>query len=439
MKKIISIIGKTNVGKSTLFNYLIKKKQSFISNNNNTTINVNNGILKIKNCRYYIKDTSGYNGDNINYYMYESIYYQILLSIKKSNLILFLVDIITGVNYLDYEIYKIILKYNKPFFFIINKIDIKSKKNNIYSILNSIINYKKIYLISITHNIGLRVLLKDINKFFNYKSVNIKKENIKISIVGVPNSGKSTFINSFFLNKYKSIVNNKSGTTVDTLYFLKYYKNYIYTLIDTPGILKKYKYKKYKYNNKYLLKTNIIIKESDICILIIDIINGINKNDIYIINLIIKYKKGIIIIFNKCDLLKKNDLFIFKKKILKTFFLKYIPIYFLSLKYNYKENNKILNKIILKIYKNRNKKFNTSLLNNKLLKIINNKNFKINNKLFKIKFCYQYKKKEFPYFIFISNLVKDINISYKKYIENVIRKYINKFYGIPIELKFKKK
>ncbi|WGH24708.1 MAG: 50S ribosome-binding GTPase [Candidatus Shikimatogenerans bostrichidophilus] len=436
MEKIITIVGKTNVGKSSLFNYLIKKKQSFISKNSNTTINVNNGILKIKNCKYYIKDTSGYYGNNIKNYLYKNIYDQIILSIKESKLILFIVDIISGINYLDIELYKTILKLNIPFFLIINKIDIKNNIKNIYSILNSKINYTNIYYISVTHNIGLKKLLKDINKFFKYKSINLNKKNIKISILGIPNSGKSTFINSLFSDKYKSIVNNISGTTVDTLYFLKKYRNYIYTIIDTPGILKNYKY---NYDKKYLLKTKNIIKESDLCILIIDILSGINKNNIYIINLIIKYKKGIIIIFNKCDLLNNKDLLIYKKKILKKIYIKYIPIYFLSLKYNL-NNNKLLEikKNILKLYKNRNRKFNTSLLNNKLLKLINNKNFKINNKIFKIKFCYQYKKKNFPYFIFISNLVKNINLYYITYIEKMIRKYIFNFYGIPIELKFKK-
>ncbi|MDH3004302.1 MAG: 50S ribosome-binding GTPase [Candidatus Shikimatogenerans sp. JK-2022] len=436
MENLITLIGKSNVGKSTLFNLLIKKSISIVKNELNTTLNRNYGILKIKNYIYTLIDTGGYRGNYIkNDYIYNKINNQIILSIKESNLILFLVDIVNGINYLDNELYLIIKKYNKNFFFIINKIDIKSKKKNIYNILNTSIKYNKIYYISSTHNIGIKKLLNDIYLFFKKKFVKKLNNNIKISILGIPNSGKSTFINSYFIDDNKSIVNNLSGTTIDTLYFKKQYKNYIYTLIDTPGIQKKFKFIIKK--KIFLLNTKKVIKESDICILIIDILNGFNKNNLFIKNLILKYKKGIIIIFNKCDLLKKNEISNFKKTIVNI--NKYIPIYYYSLKYNFKKREiKKINKLIFKIYFNRKKKILTSYLNKKILLKINSKNFKIKNKILKIKFCYQLKDKLFPYFIFISNLEKNININYIKYIKKIIRKYIFNFYGVPIELIFKK-
>ncbi|WGH25446.1 MAG: ribosome biogenesis GTPase Der [Candidatus Shikimatogenerans bostrichidophilus] len=438
MNYVISLIGKSNVGKSTLFNFLIKKKQSIVSKEYNTTLNRNYGILKIKNNIYDLIDTGGYIGDNIKKdVIYKKVYNQIILSIKESNLILFIVDIINGVNYLDKELYLIIKKYNKNFFLLINKIDIKNKIKKIYDFFNFKIEYKNIYYISSTHNIGIKNLLYDINKFFNLKKENKKNViNINISILGKPNSGKSTFINSFFLDNNKSIVNNLAGTTIDTLYFKKKYKNYIFTLIDTPGIIKKFKYNKDK--KLYLLNTKKIIKESDICILIIDVLDGFNKNDLYIKKLIIKYKKGIIIIINKCDLLTTKQIINLKKE-KNNYINKYIPVYYLSLKYNFK--NKIIKKfknLFLNIYLNRNKKFLTSYLNKNLLFKINSKKFKIKNKILKIKFCYQLKDKMFPNFIFISNLEKNINLNYIKYIETLIRKYIFNFYGVPIELNFKK-
>ncbi|WGH25074.1 MAG: ribosome biogenesis GTPase Der [Candidatus Shikimatogenerans bostrichidophilus] len=443
MNKIITLIGKSNVGKSTLFNFLIRKKQSLINKDYNTTRNRNHGILKIKDKYYDLIDTAGYIGKNLNKNNINKILTnQIILSIKESNLILFCVDIIDGINYLDKELFLIIKKYNKNFFYLINKIDIKTKYNNIYKILNFNIDIKKIYYISSTHNIGVNKLLKDINFFFKkekrkkkQKQKNIKRH-INISIIGLPNSGKSTFINSFFLEKNKSIVSDKAGTTIDTLYFKYIYKNYIYTFIDTPGIKKNFKYKKEK--KIYLLNTKRIIKESDICLLIIDILEKFNKNTLYIKDLIIKYKKAIIIIFNKCDLLNKKKINLFKNKYL-IYINKYIPVFFLSLKYTFnKTQKKKINKLINLIYFNRNKKFSTSFLNNKLLLKINNKNFKIKNRIFKIKFCYQSKNKKFPYFIFITNLVKNINLNYIKYIESLIRKHIFYFYGVPIELIFKK-
>ncbi|MDH3004642.1 MAG: 50S ribosome-binding GTPase [Candidatus Shikimatogenerans sp. JK-2022] len=441
MNKIITIIGKTNVGKSTFFNLLIKKNRSIVSKEENTTLNINNGILKIKKYKYTLRDTAGYKGDFLKKdKLYKKVINQIYLSIKESNLILLIVDIIQGINYLDKELYLIIKKYKKDFFLLINKIDIKNKITNIYNILN--LNFKvkneNIYYISSTHKIGINLLLKNINILLTKNKIKVesRKDNINVSILGVPNSGKSTFINSYFLENNKSIVNNLGGTTRDTLYFKKKFKKYEYTLIDTPGIIKNFKYKKYK--RIFLLKVKKIIKESDICIIIIDIYLGLNSNDNFIIKEILKYKKGIIIIFNKCDLLDEKYINILKGKYIN-FFKDYIPIFFLSLKYNFKNKDILFfNKLILNLYKNRSYKITTSRINNILLKNINKKNLKINNKIFKIKFCYQSKKKKFPYFIINSNLIKNINITLKKNIENIIRKYIFNFYGTPIELIFKK-
>ncbi|WGH25812.1 MAG: ribosome biogenesis GTPase Der [Candidatus Shikimatogenerans bostrichidophilus] len=444
MKKIISIIGKTNVGKSKLFNCIIRKQRSIVNNEENTTRNRNYGYFLIKNNKYTIIDTGGYIGyikkkkDIILY----NILKQIKLSIKESYLILFVIDIIKGFTYLDKELYLIIKKYNKKFFLVINKIDIKTNKYNYLNYLNLKLDFENFFLISSTHNRGINKLLNKIEIFFLKENKKIENEsiNINIPILGIPNSGKSTFINSLFIDKNKSIVTKKSGTTIDTLYFKYIYKKKkeIYNLffIDTPGIKKKFKFKK-KYYFNFLLKIKKIIKESDICILIIDINKGITNNDLYIYKYIIKYYKGIIIFFNKCDLLKNNKSLIKKKYY--NFFNSYIPKFFISCKKGFiKKNINNIKNLIYKIYKNRNFNILTNILNKKLLFKINNKKFIIKHKLFKIKFCYQKKNKLFPSFIFISNLEKNININYKKYIENLIRKSIYNYYGVPIELIFSK-
>ncbi|WGH27195.1 MAG: ribosome biogenesis GTPase Der [Candidatus Shikimatogenerans bostrichidophilus] len=433
--KIITIVGKTNVGKSTLFNFLIKKKKSTIKNSFNTTKNKNYGILNLKEKKYLLIDTGGFINENNNI-LYSKIKNQILISIKESHLILLVIDVIYGITNEDKELINIIKKYNKKVFLLINKIDINNNNNIIY---NNYYNYyklgiKKIYPISTTHNIGFKKLYKDINNTFNINNIQIQYINkkIKLSILGVPNTGKSTFINKFFNDNNKSIISKKSGTTIDTLYFYYYKNNNNLVLIDTPGIRKKFKFKKKK---NFLLNTIKVIKESDICILIIDINNYITNNDYYIYKKILKYKKGLILIFNKCDLLKKNELLNFKKKINNINEFYNYPKLFLSLKYNF---NKIIfnkiNKLIKYIYYNKNKKIKTSFLNKKiyfLFKKINNK------KKFKIKFCYQLKDKLFPSFLFIVNKIKKIKNNNIKYIEKEIINEFN-FYGTSIEILFKK-
>ncbi|WOX79186.1 ribosome biogenesis GTPase Der [Candidatus Shikimatogenerans bostrichidophilus] len=431
----ICIVGKSNVGKSTLFNLLIKKKKSIINKNENTTKNRNYGILKIKKKIYYIIDTGGYYEEYKNNVLKKKVIEQILYGIKESLLILYVIDVINGITYLDKKLSLIIRKYNKPTFLLINKIDIKkyNSKNKYYEYYK--LGFYKIFTISCTHNIGIKKLYKNIYNFFIKEKNNINKynNNFKISVVGKPNTGKSTFINNYLKDYNKSIVSNIEGTTIDTLFFYLKNNKKNFIIIDTPGIIKKFKFSK-KIQNEYLLNTINIIKESDICILMID--SKITKNDIYIYNKILLYKKGLIILFNKIDLFnnkEKKEIILSIKNLIKNNF----PYLLISNKNKLNENiiNKI-NNIINMIYKNRNKKISTSLLNNKLLLKINKK-IKINNKILKIKFCYQLKNKKFPSFVLISNLEKNINLNYKKYIENIIIKLFD-FYGVPIEISFKK-
>ncbi|WGH25986.1 MAG: ribosome biogenesis GTPase Der [Candidatus Shikimatogenerans bostrichidophilus] len=432
----ICIIGKSNVGKSTLFNFIIKKKKSIIENNINTTRNRNYGFFKLKKKIYIIIDTGGFNEYKKKEIINNNIIKQIKLGIKEAELILFVVDVINGITNLDKKLSLIVRKYNKNTILLVNKIDIKKYDYNYYEYYK--LGYNNVFPISCTNNIGFKKLYKYIHNYFIYKKNNIKKykNNIKVSILGKPNTGKSTFINKFFNNKNKSIISNIKGTTIDTLYFFYKNKNYNNIMfIDTPGIVKNYKY--CKNNNKLLLNTINIIKESDICILIIDITNGVTKNDIFIYKNIEKYKKGLIVIFNKIDLLKNNKVDIRKIKNYYKIFDNNFPYYYLSIKnlFNNKIKNNIKNKIKI-IYNNKYKKIKTSYLNKKIINYINKKKIYINKKIFKIKFCYQLKNKNFPSFIINSNFKKNINDNIKKYLKKIIIKKLN-LYGIYIDIYIK--
>ncbi|MDH3003755.1 MAG: 50S ribosome-binding GTPase [Candidatus Shikimatogenerans sp. JK-2022] len=434
-KNIISIIGKTNVGKSTLFNLLIKKKLSIIDNNINTTKNNNYGILNINNINYLLIDNCGFFILKKNYKnnLKKKIINQIIDNIINSYLILFVVDEYKNLSKIDKDICNILKKKKKKVYLIINKID-KFLLNIKYIYFNYYnLGFKKIFPISCTHNIGITKLINSIKKLNNEKfNILNNVKLIKISIIGDINTGKSTFINKFFNKKNISISSSIKGNTIDTLFFF-YIKNTIkLILIDTPGIKKNFKF--IKKNKLYLFNTLKIIKESDICILIIDINNFLNVNDLFLYNKIIKYKKGLIIIFNKCDLLKNNKIFLIKKLNNKNnLFLNY-PIIYTSLKFffNKKLKNKLIN-LINKIYYNKNYKFKTSLLNKKINIIFNKYDFL---KKLNMKYCCQIKNELFPSFIFFIKKKKKFKKKIIKKIENIIIKELN-LYGISINIKFK--
>ncbi|WGH28172.1 MAG: 50S ribosome-binding GTPase [Candidatus Shikimatogenerans bostrichidophilus] len=183
MKKnnIISIIGKTNVGKSTLFNLLIRKRKSIVSNNIDTTRSKNYGILNIKNNNYLLIDTGGYyNNVKKKNKLKKKILNQILLTIKKSYLILFVVDIVYGITDIDKSLTKILKKNNNKVFLIINKIDKNNKLNNYYNYCK--LGFLNIYPISCSHNIGIKILCKDINLLLKKKKKKKKRKNKYIYI-----------------------------------------------------------------------------------------------------------------------------------------------------------------------------------------------------------------------------------------------------------------
>ncbi|WMC18929.1 MAG: ribosome biogenesis GTPase Der [Enterobacteriaceae bacterium PSpicST2] len=435
MIPIITIIGRSNVGKSTLFNYLLCKKKSLVNNSKNLTRDRNYGYINIKNKKFLIIDTGGVN--DFKNEIQIKVAAQTFLSIKNSNIILFLVNAFDGLLQEDKIFNKYIYEYKKKIFLVANKIDkLNYKIENLN--FHSLGLTKEIYPISAYNGYGVNFLFKKICLFLEKKksefvfNKNIKnKYPIKIAIVGNSNVGKSTLIN-YILNEERMIVHNLPGTTIDFIYIPIIYKNIKYIIIDTPGITK---IKNIKKNILNLNKVFKIIKKSDIILLLIDINNGISNKDLFLINFIIKNSRSLIIVFNKLDKINKFN-YIKIKNIIdnRLKFVKNILIKFISGLYGVGVN-KLFESINLTYYSSK-KKINTSLLN----KIMNNAIIKHQPPVFKgqnIKLKYAHLGSHDPFTIVIhGNKVKNISNLYKKYLINYFKKSFN-ILGTQILLKFK--
>lgn len=343
MQPIISLIGRPNVGKSTLFNLLIRKKDSLVSNYPKLTRDRKYGYIEIFGTKCTVIDTGGI--DFCKEKISLKIFQQSILAIKESNIILFMLDGRVGLTYDDISINNFLRKFfRKNIFFVVNKIE--GLQNNL--IINDFykLGVKKIHTISATNNLGVKNLFHiilepwikrniELNKKQNLNFFNLNKEikkDIKIAIVGLQNVGKSTLINNFIRKKYL-ISSNNPGLTRENIYIKTEYKKKQFTIIDTAGI------KKYRKNNREsfieqlsISKTYQAIKESNISILLIDANSmHISHKEICLIKFILEKGNILLIAVNKFDSISLEN----KNKVKKAFFsrlsfLNFVDVFFIS-------------------------------------------------------------------------------------------------------------
>ncbi|GAB3937681.1 ribosome biogenesis GTPase Der [Mucilaginibacter myungsuensis] len=433
MSNIVAIVGRPNVGKSTLYNRLTESRKAIVDDFSGVTRDRHYGVAEWIGRNFTVIDTGGYvaNSDDV---FEAAIREQVLIAIEEASVILFVVDVTTGITDLDDEIATMLRRSKKPVFVVVNKVDhglLQSDATIFYSL-----GLGEIHNISSATGAGTGDLLDEVVKTFDEDVV---EENTlpKYAIVGRPNVGKSSIINSL-IGKDRNIVTPVAGTTRDSIHIHYNQYGHEFMLIDTAGMRKKTKVKE---NIEFysVMRTIKALEEADVVILMLDAVEGLEAQDVAIFHLAEKNKKGVVVVVNKWDLIEKNNktVKVFEETIRQKLApFNDVPIVFTSVT----EKQRVLKVLETagKVYENRGKKIPTSKLNDVMLPIIeNNPPPALKGKHIKIKYITQIKGTS-PMFAFFCNLPQYIKEGYIRFLENKLRENFD-FEGVPIQLFFRQK
>jgi len=435
MANILAIVGRPNVGKSTLFNRLIEQRKAIIDETEGVTRDRHYGKSDWNGVEFSVIDTGGYvtNSDDI---FEGEIRKQVMLAIDEADVILFLTDVMSGVTDLDDGVAEILRKSNKKVVVGVNKVD-----NNERQIMTAefyALGLGEVYGVSAINGSGTGELLDAIVEGFNKKDDEDDEKALpKISVVGRPNAGKSSLINAL-LDEERNIVTEIAGTTRDSINTLYNKFGYEFEIIDTAGLRKK---SKVSDNLEFYSVMRAIrsIEESDVCLLVIDAERGIEAQDLNIFHLIEKNRKGVVVLINKWDLIEKDTHTVKKyTEMVKEKLAPYndVPILFISAL-----TKQRIFKVIetaMAVHNNRKQRIQTSKLNEYMLEAIEAyPPPSTKGKFVKIKYVTQLPTKS-PQFAFYCNLPQYVKEPYKRYLENKLRAEYN-FTGVPIQIYMRKK
>ena len=428
-KPTVALVGRANVGKSTLFNKIVGKKISIIEDTPGVTRDRIYSEVIYGNYRFNLIDTGGIDIEKVEFN--DVIKIQVEIAIDESDVIIFLVDATEGLNQNDYVVRDMLRKSGKRVIVAINKIDNKLSLNHKYDFYE--LGFEDYVEISGEHSRGVSELLDLVVEGFNEYVEEPFNPMIKFSIIGRPNVGKSSLVNAL-LNEERVIVSDVAGTTRDSTDSILTYHDQKYTVIDTAGIRKRGKI--YENIEKYsLLRSMKAIDRSDICLLVIDSVSGITTLDKNIVGMALDAGKGLIIVVNKWDVKNELSMNDYEKLIRAEFqFLSYVPVVFVSAKE--KKRIHLIMEEVVKVAKNIGKEINTSLLNDVIADAyLLNIPPSYKGKRLKIYFVNQDGVKP-PKFTFHVNNKGLVHFSYYRYLENKIRESFD-FTGTPIVLTFK--
>jgi GTP-binding protein len=433
MGNIVAIVGRPNVGKSTLYNRLIGERQAIVDDISGVTRDRQYGVCEWNGKSFTVIDTGGFVPASEDIFE-AAIRDQVRIAIDEANVIVFMTDVTTGITDLDEEVAHLLRRSEKPVFLVVNKADNSQRMleaNEFWSL-----GFDDTVFISSMTGTGTGDLLDAITEIVEDEPEE-DSELPKFSILGQPNVGKSSLVNAL-LGSDRNIVTDIAGTTRDSIHshYNKFGKEFL--LVDTAGIRKKSRVKE---NLEFYSVMRAIrsLEEADVCILMIDATMGIEAQDLSIFRLAQRRNKGIVIVVNKWDLVEKetNTARDFERSIKERIQpFDDIPIIFTSVL----EKQRLLKAIeaALQVYENRNRKIKTHVLNETLLPILEKTPAPAYRGHFiKIKYITQLPT-YFPAFAFFCNYPKHIKEPYKNFIENQLRKHFN-FTGVPIGVFFRKK
>lgn len=434
MPNILAIVGRPNVGKSTLFNRLVKSRQAIVEETAGVTRDRHYGLSDWNGIDFSVIDTGGYivGSDDV---FEEAIRKQVDLAIDESDVIVFLVDASDGLTGMDQDMASILRKSRKPVFLVANKIDSANRAHltsDFYSL-----GWDKVYGISGMNGSGTGDLLDDVVSKFRREAAPELPDIPKLAVVGRPNVGKSSLINALLGND-RQIVTPVAGTTRDTIYIPYKAFGFNFLLVDTAGLRKKTKVSE-DIEFYSVMRAIRAIEQSDVCLLMLDGTQVLESQDINILHLIDKNKKGVVLVVNKWDLVEKDSASTKKFEAFirsRTAPFTDIPIVFTSVT----SKQRIFKAVewAAKVVENRSRKVPTSKLNEVLLPIIaQSPPPQVRGKYIKIKYITQLKTAT-PSFVFFCNLPKDVKEPYMRFLENKIRENFE-FTGVPIQLFFRNK
>ena len=429
----VALVGRPNVGKSTIFNRLVGKKVSIIEDTPGVTRDRIYGDVYYRDYKFHLIDTGGI--DVSKELFNNEIKIQAEIAIDEADKVIFIVDGKEELNQNDYVIRDMLKKANKDVIVAVNKIDNTNRNDNIYNYYE--LGFDKIVAISGEHNIGIDDLLENITSDFSPLQDDVDDDNrIKFCIIGRPNVGKSSLVNAL-LNEEKVIVSDVAGTTRDAVDTEFKYNSKDYVAIDTAGMRKKGKI--YENIEKYsLIRSMKAIERSDVCVIVINAEEGIIEHDKHIASYAMEAGKPMVFVVNKWDMVNdKNDIKSFTLLMRNEFqFLPYVPIVFLSAKT--KKRIHTLMPEIEKVYFNSLKEIKTSLLNSVIRDaVMLNQPPSYKGKRLKIYFVNQSGTKP-PKFTFNVNSKGLVHFSYERYLENKLRENFD-LEGTPIVIQFKNK
>jgi len=434
MGRIVAIVGRPNVGKSTLFNRLIESREAIVDEVSGVTRDRNYGVSNWNGIDFSVIDTGGYvqNSDDV---FEEEINKQVLLAIEEADLILFMVDVTTGIHDLDDSVASLLRRQSKKVMVVVNKVDNNERLLDATEFYN--LGLGEYFPLSSINGSGTGELLDAVVKNLPEAVPETIPDLPRIAIVGRPNVGKSSLINSL-LGEERNIVTPVAGTTRDSIY-VRYNKfQHDFLLVDTAGLRKKGKVSE-DIEFYSVMRAVRTIESSDICLLLIDATRGLESQDLNIMSLILKNNKGLIVLVNKWDLVEKENNITarFEKEIKeKTAPFTDYPIIFISA-INKQRIHKVL-ELIEVVNTNRNRKISTSELNEVMLQVVaKNPPPSLKGKYVKIKYITQLPIYT-PAFALFCNLPQYVKEPYRRYIENRMREKFE-FTGVPIRIFFRKK
>jgi GTP-binding protein len=436
MGNIVAIVGRPNVGKSTLFNRLTESRSAIVDESSGVTRDRHYGKVDWNGKEFTLIDTGGYikGSDDI---FEDEIRKQVIISIEECDLIIFVADVTAGVTDLDQTVADLLRKSNKKVVFVSNKVDNNARiiDSNAFYNLGMV---DEIFNVSSVNGSGTGELLDEVvNCLVDYPEEEDDDGIPRLAIVGRPNVGKSSLLNAL-IGEERNIVTEISGTTRDSI--TTHYNAYGFDLklIDTAGIRKKGKVNE-DIEFYSVMRSVRAIENADVCVLLIEALDGMMAQDMNIFNLAIKNKKGVVILVNKWDLVDKetNTAKAFEEAIREKIApFTDVPIIFTSVQ-NKQRIHKALEEVV-QVYENRTRKIPTSKLNETMLDIINrNPPPALKGKWIKIKFVTQLPTHA-PSFAFFCNLPQYVKDPYKRFLENKLREKFN-FTGVPIQIFMRKK